>query len=73
MTYAMSALAVLLAAGGGGDLKAIFVMLLILAAIGVAAWAIVTYIPMPPILKGLVIIAAAVAAIFYLINTIEKL
>lgn len=43
-------------------------LLLVLAVIGVLAWAFVTYIPMPNGIRSLIIIVAVVCAVFYVLN-----
>ena len=43
-------------------------LLLVLAVIGVIAWAVTTYIPMPQGIKTLIIIVAVVCACIYVLN-----
>ncbi len=46
----------------------IVMLLLILAVIGVVAWALVTYIPMPAPIKTVIIIVAVVACVLYALH-----
>jgi hypothetical protein len=41
----------------------IFLLLLVLAVIGVGAWALTTYLPMPPAVKNVIIIVSVVACV----------
>lgn len=41
----------------------IFLLLLVLAVIGVGAWALTTYLPMPPAVKNVIVIVAVIACI----------
>lgn len=43
-------------------------LLLVLAVIGVIAWAIVTYIPMPAGVRTVIIIVAVLCAVIYALN-----
>lgn len=43
-------------------------LLIVLAIIGVIAWAVTTYIPMPPGIRNLIIIVAVVVAVIYALN-----
>lgn len=46
----------------------IVLLLLVLAVIGVCAWALVTYLPMPPAIKTVIIIVAVVCCILYALH-----
>jgi hypothetical protein len=39
-------------------------LLIVLALIGVLAWALTTYVPMPPPIKGVIVVVCVVVAIF---------
>lgn len=46
----------------------VIMLLLMLALLGLAAWAITTYIPMPQGFRTLIVIVAVVVAIFVVLN-----
>ncbi len=46
----------------------ILMLLLILAVIGVIAWALVTYIPMPQGIKTVIVVVAIICAVIYALN-----
>lgn len=69
MKLAIAALALL--AAGHSDAGHLLVVLIVIAAIGVIAWLIITYIPMPPIFRGVIIVVAAIAAIFYALSAFD--
>jgi len=46
----------------------ILTLLLIVAIIGLIAWALVTYIPMPAGMKNLIIIISVIAAVIYALH-----
>jgi hypothetical protein len=46
----------------------IVMLLLVLAVIGVVAWALVTYLPMPAPVKNVIVIVAVVACVLYALH-----
>ncbi len=46
----------------------IIYLMLVLAVIGVVAWALVTYIPMPSGMKTLIVVVAVVCGVLYALN-----
>ncbi len=47
----------------------IILLLVVLAVIGVVAWALVTYVPMPAPIKTVIVIVAVVACVFYALHS----
>lgn len=46
----------------------VLVLMLILALLGLAAWAITAFVPMPQGIKNLIVIVAVIAGIMYTLN-----
>lgn len=46
----------------------IIVLLVLIAVIGLAAWALVTYVPMPQGIKTVIVVVAVVACILYALH-----
>ena len=45
------------------------ILVLVIAVIGVAVWAITTYLPMPPVFKTIIYVVAAIVLILFLVRT----
>lgn len=46
----------------------VFMLLLVLAVIGVVAWALVTYLPMPAAVKTTIVVVAVMACVLYALH-----
>lgn len=43
-------------------------LLLVLIVIGVVLWAVITYIPMPPAIKNIILVVGVIVAIIYVLS-----
>lgn len=48
----------------------LIILLLVLALIGAFAYVLVTYVPMPPIFRAIIVVVAAIVAVLYALNAL---